>query len=94
MPHPHSGDFSMMAQCTARPLAMMGLDEVGPTMSSSPNQGMLASIPAGCCACGNTAFPACDGAEVQPDPPPSMLLVTFLPEEVLPWGSAAGAHTV
>lgn len=53
-------------------------------MSSPPNQRMWASIPAGCCACGNTAFPAWEGAKAQPDPQLSMLLVTVLPEEVLP----------
>lgn len=68
-----------------------GVRQGGATISSSPNQGMLALIPAGCCACGNTAFPAQEGAKAQPDPQPSTLLVTFLLEEVLPWRRA---HTV
>lgn len=58
-------------------------------MSWSPRQGMLAPIP----GCGSTAFPAREGAKAQPEPRPRALLGTFLPEEVLPWGPAAGACT-
>lgn len=49
-------------------------------MLSSPNQGTLAPVPAGCCVRGNAAFPAREGAEAQPGPRQSELRAPFLPE--------------
>lgn len=55
---------------------------------------MLALIPATCCACGNAAFLAQEGAKAQPDPQLSTLVVTFLLEEVLPWRCQQPAPTL
>lgn len=60
-------------------------------MLLSPNQGTLAPVPAGCVR-GNAAFPAREGAGAQPGLQQCTPWATFLPQEVLPWGSAAGAH--